>query len=337
MPIPSDWSQQLGAFAEKLKADPDLALGDEPFDKFVLTEAEPTASWEAFLEWLHELKGSWCFRGQREARWRLHTSLDRAVLVKFEFPNSRGYYHLDREIEGRNLLFRFQQRAHQYIQNLPSSNDLSSWFALMQHHGVPTRFLDWTRSPYVAMYFALEEVTQEQERRSAIWAIDLDWLERKGSEVLASEALQSVPDDPKSRAEYLNSLLGRTEKPVIVIIDPLHADQRMAAQQGFFLCKLIHQATFNQILMSMMIHPNTPERPVVRKLEVGGNHRIEFLKRLREMNIHRASLFPGLDGFCQTLRLDLEIKARGEGQELGPSISDLRKMLEDTATDSSEA
>jgi hypothetical protein len=86
-----------------------------------------------------------------------------------------------------------------------------------------------------------------------------------------------------------------------------------------------------------MIHPNTPERPVVRKLDVGGNHRIEFLKHLREMNIHRASLFPGLDGFCQTLRLDLEIKAKGEVQEPGPSISDLRKMLEDPATQTPKA
>jgi hypothetical protein len=180
------------------------------------------------------------------------------------------------------------------------------------------------------MYFALEEEAQAQDRRSAIWAIDLDWLERKGSDLLASDASTSVPGDPKARTEYLNSLL-RTEKPVIVNIDPLHADERMAAQQGFFLCKLVHQATFNKILMVMMIHPDTPERPVIRKLEVDGNHRIESLKHLREMNIHRASLFPGLDGFCQSLRLDLEIKAKGERQEAEPSISDLRKMLENSA------
>jgi hypothetical protein len=146
--------------------------------------------------------------------------------------------------------------------------------------------------------------------------------------VLTPEAPAAVPLDPRARARYLNSLLGRTERPVIVSVDPLQTDERMAAQQGFSLCKLIHQATFNQILMSMMIHPDTPERPVVRKLEVDGKQRIEFLKNLREMNIHRASLFPSLDGFCQSLRLDLEIKARGKGQEAGPSISDLRRMVD---------
>jgi hypothetical protein len=82
----------------------------------------------------------------------------------------------------------------------------------------------------------------------------------------------------------------------------------MAGQQGFFLCKLIHEATFNQILMSMMIKTGVPNKPVVRKLEVSSTHRINFLKNLRSMNINRASLFPGLDGFGQSLKLDLEIK-----------------------------
>ena len=101
----------------------------------------------------------------------------------------------------------------------------------------------------------------------------------------------------------------------------------MTAQQGFFLCKLIPQASFSQIFMTMMIHPSTPKRPVVRRLEVDATNRIGFLKRLRAMNIHRASLFPDLDGFCRSLRLNSEIKAKEAAQEAGPSISDLRKML----------
>jgi hypothetical protein len=164
----------------------------------------------------------------------------------------------------------------------------------------------------------------------------LDWLEMKAREVIASEAMTDVRSDPQANAEYLNSLLGQIEKPVIVSVNPIHADERMAAQQGFFLCKLIHQATFNQILMSMMIHPDTPKRPVIRKLELDGKQRIAYLKRLREMNIHRASLFPGLDGFCQSLRLDLEIKAKSEGQEAGLSVSELRKMLEEPPSVSPE-
>lgn len=87
----------------------------------------------------------------------------------------------------------------------------------------------------------------------------------------------------------------------------------MLAQQGVLLCKLFHQATFSVILMSMMFD-QIPDRPVVRKLEVGRNLRIEFLKNLRAMSIHRAWLFPGLDGFGMSLKLDLEIKVKGGGE-----------------------
>jgi hypothetical protein len=327
MPVPSDWSEKLRAFVAKLKADPHRPLGDEPFDAFVLTEPQPAASWEAFLHWCSELDGSWCFRGQREANWLLHPSQDLSVLVEY----SSGHHRRPRKSDERELLFQFKQRAHQYIKNLPSSSDLSSWLALMQHHGVPTRFLDWTTSPYVGMYFAIEEEPREQPRRSAIWAISLDWLRGKARELLPPAT--SDPHDPAARADYVNTLLEQVEKPVIVSIDPQHTDERMVAQQGLFLCKLIPEATFNQILMTMMIHPNTPERPVVRKLEVDANSRIDFLKRLRAMNIHRASLFPGLDGFCQFLKVNSEIKSKDAAQDAELSISDLGKMLEDPAAE----
>jgi hypothetical protein len=236
------------------------------------------------------------------------------VKVEWSSANSTGYYHLPREIEQLGLLGRFQQQAHLYIRHLPSDDDLGSWFALMQHHGVPTRFLDWTKSPYVAMYFALEQEPEKEEKRSAIWAIDLDWLERKERELLQSEVANLVSDDANSIVAYLNSLLGHKEKPVIIRIDPLKSNERMAAQQGISLCNLHHEAMFNLILNGMIFHPEPPELPVVRKLEVERNHRITFLKNLRSMNIHRASLFPGLDGFGQSLRLDLEIKVKSAAE-----------------------
>jgi hypothetical protein len=60
--------------------------------------------------------------------------------------------------------------------------------------------------------------------------------------------------------------------------------------------------------MSMLFQLEIPETPVVRKLELAGDLRTECLHKLRAMNIHRTSLFPGLDGFGQSLRLELELK-----------------------------
>lgn len=164
------------------------------------------------------------------------------------------------------------------------------------------------------MYFALEEKAKEKrpaekESHSAVWAIDLAWLEAKGRELLQSEnSSQSEADGSQSKVEYINGLLRETEKPVIIRIDPVMSNPRMFAQRGIFLCKLRHEASFGQILMSMMIHPETTDRPVIRKIEVGSSFRIRFLTHLRAMNIHRASLFPGLDGVGMSLKLDLELK-----------------------------
>lgn len=314
MPVPSDWPQRLKVFVDEWKKNPhdEKYIGDQTFGEFVLTEQ--ATSWDDFLGWLNELQGSWCFRGQREVAWWLDTSLDRAVKREWSSANSTGYDHLNREIEQLDLLIRFQQQAHLYTRHLPSDDDLGSWFALMQHHGVPTRLLDWTKSPYVAAYFAIEQEPERDEKRSAIWAIDLDWLERKERELFQSEVMKSISDDPNNRVAYLNRLLGHKEKKVIVRIDPLKTNERMATQQGVLLCNLYHEAMFNLMLIAMIIHPEPPELPVVRKLEVDRSHRIAFLKNLRAMNIHRASLFPGLDGFAQSLRIDLEIKVKGAAE-----------------------
>ena len=320
MPIPPDWSQRLSEFVGKWDSNKPEYQGTNSFDKFVVTER--ATSWDQFVGWLNELQGPWCFRGQREAEWSLQSSLDRRRKKDWASDDpttgfkGSGYYHLDRGPLERELLFRFQQQAHRYVANPPPDDDLSSWLALMQHHGVPTRFLDWTKSPYVAMYFALEE--KPQEKCAAVWAVDLDWLEKKGHELLGSEAGTLASHDSGNRAEAVNRLLlSGCKNPRIVRVSPARIDERMAAQQGLFLCPVAAQGIsdavfFTTALMSMMVHLGIPDQPIVRKLEVGSDLRIEFLKKLRDMNIHRSLLFPGLDGFGQSLRLDLEIKVETE-------------------------
>jgi hypothetical protein len=311
MPTLSIWRQQLsehiGAL-NKLDSFGRLSyLGDNPLENFAYTEQ--VINWDEFLLWLNGLEGSWCFRGQRESSWSLETSLDRSVRVE----HSRGYFHLDRETEQQELLFRFQQEAHNHIHPLPSTDDIASWYALMQHYGAPTRLLDWTKSPYVSLYFAFVDEPQNQEEPcSAIWAINLDWLARKETELLETETQASTLNNFKTRAIYMDTLLIHADerKPLIVQIDPQRISQRMVAQQGLFLCKLVHEVYFDHLLVHMMLNSDVSDQPVLKKLTLEKTLRIGFLKRLREMNIHSASLYPGLDGFGKSLMLDLEIKAK---------------------------
>jgi hypothetical protein len=277
--------------------------GEPAFQKYVVTEQ--ARSWDDFLRWVNKLNG-WCFRGQREAAWPLTTSLDRSVFRQLR----DGHYHLHREPEERELLFRFQQQAHQYLPRIPASEDWCSWFALMQHYGVPTRFVDWTISPYVGMYFALREEPLMRAKRSALWAIDMTWLKEKGTALLLPKIRDLIPDDAKGQAEYVNKIFWTAKTGTILPVNPLQNNERMVAQQGFFLYKLFPEAKFYQVLMSMMILPDLTDYPVIRKLEVKLENRLEFLNRLRTMNIHSSSLFPGLDGFGSFLKLEIEMKGK---------------------------
>jgi len=280
MPTSAEHTEQLLRFVEAWKKNPDSweFLGDQPFPNFVLTDV--VSSWAGFLEWVHQLQGSWCFRGQREAGWSLTTSLDRSARRDFSTPTSSGYYHVDRDSEESKNLRRFTEQDDPHTPGRPAAHDIGSWYAAMQHYGTPTRFLDWTMSPYVAAYFAFECEAVEDEKYSAIWALDMNWLEKRGLEML-----------PPAFAKDQERLLNQCREVVIVRVLPQVPNTRMTAQQGVLLCKFFHEAAFSATLMEMIFH-KLPPRPVLRKVEIHTRYRNEFLARLQGLKVSKASLFP---------------------------------------------
>jgi hypothetical protein len=192
----------------------------------------------------------------------------------------------------------------------------------MQHHGGPTRLLDWTFSPYVALYFALEKFENSRsDTDCAVWAVDTHWLTETANGTLRTDP--QFPKAPHVRAfdQYLNRCLsdvlsGRCNLNVVVVANPIKMNERVAAQQGVFLCHLSRSEAFDYALLQVMVTPMPPTSPVIWKFVIKTAERVRFLRELNRMNIHGASLFPGLDGFARSLKLNLEVEIDGRLQSL---------------------
>lgn len=93
------------------------------------------------------------FRGQASKDWKLVPSIERTPSISPEL----------------NLIKKFKQSATILLNPQPAK--LIDWLFIMQHHGAPTRLLDWTESPLVASYFAVDEVKDGISKDGVIWAL----------------------------------------------------------------------------------------------------------------------------------------------------------------------
>ncbi|HET6423118.1 MAG TPA: FRG domain-containing protein [Planctomycetaceae bacterium] len=145
---------------------------------------------EELLSFSQGLTLTYVFRGQSNAAWMYESGISRLF--------DRGSKARRRiEIE-RQLLADFKRNAARFVDPIPK--DDWHWLAIAQHHGVPTRLLDWTRDPLVALFFASEPSTDLYDGSIFCLAMpeiipgltDCDPFEIKELSVF-------VPNDPPSR------------------------------------------------------------------------------------------------------------------------------------------
>lgn len=235
---------------------------------------------------------SWVFRGQASSNWDLTTSLERCSIRHKLSITERD------QLESA-LLREFRRTYHQYAQHIPDRLHKLEWLSLMQHHGAPTRLLDFTYSLSVAAYFAIEH----SDCDAAVWAISVPWLTQCCKNALRSIHAERVDilDSPfEEQGEItLHDLVFKTTSVNCTLpVNPFRLNERLRIQKGLFLAPTNVNASFMENISCL---PGHDDRTNVVKLILPQGIRREALERLYYMNISRTTLFPGLDGFAQSL------------------------------------
>ena len=119
--------------------------------------------WSDYKELAEKSRLEWIFRGQSNSDWDIQTTLERSHIVK-NFPDFED-----------ELLKDFKKGVKFYLKDESMPETTLEYLSLLQHFGAPSRLLDFTKSPYIAAYFAFEQAT-EDVAKVAIWGVNKIFL-----------------------------------------------------------------------------------------------------------------------------------------------------------------
>ncbi|MBL0421642.1 FRG domain-containing protein [Ramlibacter sp. AW1] len=242
--------------------------------------------WHEFVEHTDQLEG-WAFRGQHSPHWPLVSSLTRRLR---EFCPDQRLWPL-REARAMRV---FRRKAHIHLHDRTALDDELRCLALMQHHGSPTRLLDFTKSPFVAAFFALESATEDV----VVYALNTPalWNLRPRFD----PSLDRDRIDPRLPGNF-ERYFASNQLPVLWFGEPTEMDGRLMAQSGLFVVPGTLELSLDAILEA---YGDSDE--LLQRFVLAGGMRAEAMRALYRMNITYATLFPDLVGLAQSLRYELE-------------------------------
>ncbi len=236
-----------------------------------------TDSWN---EKLGRFRSRYAFRGLSDSNYKLESRLAR----------HGGDF---RKLE-KHLLRNFKKYAHRSV---VEKDSIWNWLSVAQHYGLPTRLLDWTYSPFVAMHFATADIDAFNVD-GVIWAVNYvkthnilpeklsRKLEEEGANVFTVEMLfESI--------KSLTELENLSSDPFILFFEPPSIDDRIVNQFAFFSMSSDSRVVLNSWLEDKM--------DFWRKIVIPAKLKWEIRDKLDQANITERVLFPGLDGLTKWL------------------------------------
>jgi hypothetical protein len=252
-------------------------------------QVEKISSWREFDDAIAQANNE----GPRGAR--VHSSLVFRGLARSSYSNRHSLARLGdhfHELE-HHLIRNFRKYAHR---QRPGPT-LWDWLSLAQHHGLPTRLLDWTFSPFVAAHFA---TATSPDHDAIVWAVDCaavhellpDGLRRcldaEGADVFTTELLAE-------HAPTLEALERLTcDDPFVLFFEPPSLDDRIVNQSA-----VLSTLSDGRAIMDDWVERHTD---LCRAWRITAAAKAEIRERLDQANITERVLMPGLDGLATWLR-----------------------------------
>jgi len=235
------------------------------------------SKWRYFHDFVHQQMLDFTnhvWRGQRCDDHELESSLDREL-------RGKGPHVRKRVIAEHMESFKYAVRGRRGPNPIPLLDE-NEWWALGQHHGLITPLLDWTTSPFVALYFAFEKKKVPQTRYRAVFALSRDSVEKISAEIRGKHR-------------------GLDRPRIVEFIRPLTDDNPRLVNQGGLFSRAPDASTIEDWMRENVSEDITGGMYI--KLLIPDSDRLECLRTLNRMNINHLTLFPDLYGasaFCNT-------------------------------------
>jgi len=221
-----------------------------------------------------EYDGSVWYRGQTKSSHNLMPSY------------LRDNYHSE-----TTLLSAFKQNATMLTDKQPTNS--FDWMFIMQHYGIPTRLLDWSESPLVALYFSLQKSKDDIDVDAVLWSLKPTELNKNANIENDNEAFFIPSFDDKVVQGYSIESISETPaklSPVAVIAT--RNNPRIQAQMGVFTIHHKNNIPIEEI----------GDKSHIIKYIINKNNKRTMLKQIELLGISEFQLFPELSSINSIMK-----------------------------------